>query len=134
VLVDNWTASLDTATSIARISPWIHRQLPELAMQARVLKAADLTSRHLRTIVRRVTVLTEDGKPRPELANLIAELANGVALLGKQVDDRDLTGASRSVFEDIARRLDPTAIVPDPELRDSLVVVLMRPRALLPPI
>ncbi|CAN5404907.1 hypothetical protein BH10ACT7_BH10ACT7_17000 [soil metagenome] len=127
VLVDNWTSSLDTATAIARISPWIHRQLPELAMQARVLKAADLTARHLRTVTRRVSVVAADGKPRPELANLMAELANGVALLGQQVDDRELTGASRSVFEDLARRLDPETIMPDAELRESLIIVLLRP-------
>ncbi len=127
VLVDNWTASLDTATSIAHISPWIHRQLPELEMQSRVLKAADLTARHLRTVTRRVATVTADGKPRPELADLIAELANGISLLGQQVDDRDLTGASRSVFEDLARRLDPDAIMTDPELRETLIVVLLRP-------
>lgn len=127
VLVDNWSASLDTATSIARISPWIHRQLPELQMQARVLKAADLTSRHLRTITRRVSVVVADGKPRPQLAALLAELGNGIALLGKQVDDRDLTGASRSVFEDLARRLDPTVLGEDSELRETLIVALLRP-------
>jgi hypothetical protein len=31
------------------------------------------------------------------------------------------------VFEDLARRLDPAAIMPDAELRESLIVVLLRP-------
>lgn len=149
-MIDHWSSSLESATAISRISPWLRRQLPELAMQARVLKAADLTSRHLRSIARRVTVLVEDGTPRPELAALLAELAGGIHLLGQQVEDRDLTGASRSVFEDLARRLDPTVVVPDGSLREQVVVVLMRPlvvdllaatgtsadaaRALLPPV
>lgn len=127
VLVDNWATALDTATAIARISPWIHRQLPELEMQARVLKAADLTARHLRTVTRRVSVITSDAKPRPELAGLIAELASGIALLGQQVDQREFTGASRSVFEDLARRLDPAVLMPEAELRETLIVVLLRP-------
>lgn len=126
-LIDDWAASLDTATAISKISPWLRTQLPELEMQRRVLKAADLTSRHLRSIARRATVLVEDGTERPELAALIAELSNGIQLLGSQVSDRDLTGASRSVFEDLARRLDPAVIVPDGALRELVVVVLLRP-------
>jgi len=125
-LIDNWTSALDTATSISKISPWLRRRLPELEMQGRVLTAADLTSRHLRSIARRVTVLVEDGSERPRLAALMAELSNGIQLLGQQVSDRDLTGASRSVFEDLARRLDPAAVVPDGALRESVVIVLMR--------
>lgn len=119
-------------------------------MQARVLHAADLTSRHLRSIARRVTVLVEDGHERPELAGLISELGTGIRLLGQQVEDRELTGAARSVFEDLATRLDPAVIVPGGALREAVVVVLMRPlvvdllvatgmaaddaRALLPPV
>ncbi|MGX5681884.1 FUSC family protein [Schumannella luteola] len=149
-MVDDWTTALDTATSIARISPWLRRQLPELEMQARVLHGADLTSRHLRSIARRVTVMVEDEQPRPELAAIISELGTGIRLLGQQVEDRELTGAARSVFEDLATRLDPAVIVPDGALRESVVVVLLRPlvvdllvatgmsgeaaRALLPPV
>lgn len=125
--IDDWAGSLETATSISKISPWLRRQLPELEMQARVLKAADLTSRHLRSLARRVLVLTEDGEKRPELAALMAELGNGIQLLGQQVSDRDVVGASRTVFADLAPRLDPATIVPDGALRESVVVVLMRP-------
>ncbi len=126
-MIDDWAEALDTATSISRISPWLRRQLPELEMQARVLKGADLTSRHLRSIARRITVLVEDGHPRPELAQLVGELGTGIQLLGRQVEDRDLTGAARSVFEDLARRLDPSTIVPGGALRETVVVVLIRP-------
>lgn len=125
--VDDWRTSLASARSIASISPWLRRQRPELEMHARILAGADLTTRHLRSIARRVTVLVEDGQPRPELAGLVAELAHGIDLLGRQVQDRDLTGAGRTVFEDVARRLDPSAIAPTGALREEVVVVLLRP-------
>jgi uncharacterized membrane protein YgaE (UPF0421/DUF939 family) len=126
-MVDDWTSALDTAISISQISPWMRRQLPELRMQARVLTGADLTARHLRSIARRVTVLVEDGQERPELAQLMGQLATGIRLLGQQVEDRDLAGAARAEFESLAKRLDPAVIVPGGALRESVVVVLMRP-------
>jgi len=126
-LVDNWTTSLDTATAIARISPWLRRHLPELIVQARVLRGADLTARHLRTLARRVNVITADGQPHPELASLMAELANGLSLLGRELDDRGLAGSSRTAFVDLAQSLDPQKIAPNAALRETLVVVLIRP-------
>ncbi len=148
--VDEWRTSLTSARSIANISPWLRRQRPELQMHERILAGADLTTRHLRSIARRTIVLVEDGAPRPELAGIIAELAHGIDLLGRQVQDRDLTGASRSVFEDLARRLDPVHLAAGDGLRAEVVVVLLRPlvvdllvaggmdvdaaRALLPPL
>lgn len=149
-LVDNWRASLDTAAAVARISPWLRRHLPELIVQERVLTGADLASRHLRTIVRRIMVLAENGKPRPNLAGLLAELANALDLLGRELDDRTLTGSSRTALVDLAQRLDPATLTPEGELRETLIVVLARPlvidllvatgmngeeaRALLPPV
>ncbi|NYF09804.1 uncharacterized membrane protein YgaE (UPF0421/DUF939 family) [Leifsonia sp. AK011] len=127
VLVDDWATSLDNAQSIASISPWLRRHKPELETQERILAGADLTARHLRVVARRIAVLVSDGVKRPELAAMIAELSHGVDLLGQQVEDRSLVGASRSVFEDLARRLDPALIVPDGALRESVIVVLLRP-------
>lgn len=126
-LIDNWRASLDTAVGVARISPWLRRYLPELLVQERVLLGADLASRHLRTIARRIAVVTEDGVPHPELAGLMGELANAIDLLGRELDDRTLAGASRTALVDLARRLDPATMTPDGELRETLIVVLVRP-------
>ena len=67
-LIDAWTTTLDTAVSVARISPWVRRYLPELRRHERVLRAADLTSRHLRHVARRCEFLVRDGEPRPALA------------------------------------------------------------------
>ncbi|MDH6180070.1 uncharacterized membrane protein YgaE (UPF0421/DUF939 family) [Microbacteriaceae bacterium SG_E_30_P1] len=150
VLVDNWATSLDNAQSIASISPWLRRHRAELQTQHRILAGADLTARHLRVVARRIAVLVSDGVERPELADVIAELAHGVDLLGEQIQDPSVVGASRTIFEDLARRLDPAHIVPDGALRESVIVVLLRPfvvdllvasgmdgedaRALLPPV
>ena len=148
-LVDNWRVSLDTAASVARISPWLRRHLPELRVQERVLVGADLASRHLRTITRRIGVIAH-GTSRPNLAALMAELANAIDLLGRELDDRTLAGSSRTALVDLAQRLDPATLTPEGELRETLIVVLVRPlvvdllvatgmpvedaRALLPPV
>jgi uncharacterized membrane protein YgaE (UPF0421/DUF939 family) len=148
-LVDDWRVSLDTAVSVARISPWLRRHLPELRVQERVLLGADLASRHLRTITRRIGVIAH-GTPRPNLAALMAELANAIDLLGRELDDRTLAGSSRTALVDLAQRLDPATLTPEGELRETLIVVLVRPlvvdllvatgmpvddaRALLPPV
>jgi len=126
-LVDNWRATLDSAVAIARISPWLRRHLPELLVQERVLSGADLASRHLRTIARRIGVVVEDGHPRPALAALMAELENAIDLLGRELDDRSLTGSTRTALVDLAQRLDPATLTPDGELRETLIVVLVRP-------
>ena len=149
-LIDDWRASLDTAVGVARISPWLRRHLPELLVQERVLTGADLASRHLRTIARRIAVIVEDGSAHPELAGLMGELANAIGLLGHELDDRTLAGSSRTALTDLARRLDPLTVTPDAELRENVIVVLVRPlvidllvatgmnvhdaRALLPPV
>lgn len=149
-MVDTWTTSLGTATAVARISPWLRRHLPELRMQSRILHGADLTARHLRSIARRTIVMLRDGQERPRLAAVLTELGEGIHLLGRQVEERDLDGTAREPLEDFARSLDPAAIVTDGGLAESVVVVLLRPlavdlliasgmdgdsaRALLPPV
>lgn len=126
-LVDNWRTSLDTALAVARISPWLRRYLPELLVQERVFTGADLASRHLRTITRRIAVIVSNGTPRPNLAGLLGELANAIDLLGRELDDRTLAGSSRTALVDLAQRLDPATVTPEGELRETLIVVLVRP-------
>jgi uncharacterized membrane protein YgaE (UPF0421/DUF939 family) len=126
-LVDAWATSLDTAISIARISPWVHRYLAELRRAARVQSAADLTARHLRTIARRAEYLVRDGTRRPALAGVFSELATGIRLLGQELDDPQLTGAARSLLTDLARRLDPKVVMPDAGVADAALLLLVRP-------
>ncbi|MCU1416593.1 MAG: hypothetical protein JWP32_767 [Schumannella sp.] len=149
-LVDAWRVSHDTAISVARISPFLRRFVPELQRHARTLEAADLTSRHLRHVARRCEFLVRDGEPRPVLAGVVGELATGVRLLGSELDDPQQVGAARSLLTDLARRLDPAVLMPDAGVAESSILILLRPltvdllvgtgmdleaaRALLPPL
>jgi uncharacterized membrane protein YgaE (UPF0421/DUF939 family) len=127
-LVDDWTGSLDTAISVARVAPLLRRHLPELRAQARVRRGADLAARHLRPIARRVEFLVRDGERRPELAGLLAEIASAIGILAAEVADRELTGAARTALTDLARRLDPAAVAtPEAPLADAAVVLMLRP-------
>jgi len=126
-LIDAWTTSLDTAVSVARISPWVRRYLPELRRHERVLHAADLTSRHLRHVARRCEFLVRDGEPRPALAGVIGEVATGIRLIGEELDDPQIAGAARSLLSDLARRLDPVVVIPDAGVADSSILLLLRP-------
>jgi uncharacterized membrane protein YgaE (UPF0421/DUF939 family) len=126
-LVDNWTTSLDTALSVSRISPFLRRQLPELRRNARVLTAGDLAARHLRTLARRVEFLVRDGAERPALAELVRDIGTALDLLGRELDDLQLTGQARSLLSDLARRLDPAAVIPDAAVTDAAIVLMLRP-------
>lgn len=126
-LVDAWRVSHDTALSVARISPFLRRFVPELQRHSRVLEAADLTSRHLRHIARRAEFLVRDGVPRPELAGVMSEVQTAARLLGGELDDPQLTGAARSLLTDLARRLDPATVIPDAGVADQALLLLVRP-------
>jgi hypothetical protein len=128
-LIDSWSATLDTALAVARISPWVRRHLPELRRQERVLAAADLTSRHLRHVARRCEFLVRDGVPRPALAGVVGELATGIRLLGEELGDPMQVGAARSLLTDLARRLDPAVVMPDAGVAESSILLLVRPLA-----
>ena len=149
-LVDNWSASLDAALSISRISPVLRPRLPELRRDFRAYQSADLASRHLRTLARRVEFLVRDGVVRPALAGVVDEVRTALTLLGRELDDLQLTGRARSLLSDLARRLDPALVIPDAGLTDAAIVLMLRPlvvdlligtglepdaaRALLPPL
>lgn len=149
-LVEAWRQSLDTAIAVARISPFLRGRLPELRRNARVVETVDLATRHLRSIARRCQYLVRDGVPRPGLEDALASVAVGIRLLGEELDDPLTAGAARSVLVGLARRLDPTLLLPDAGLADSAALLLLRPlvvdllegtgmpgaeaRALLPPV
>ncbi len=126
-LINNWTASLDTALSVSRISPFLRRRLPELRRDAGLLMAADLSSRHLRTVARRVEFLVRDGEKRPALAGVVHDVHTAITLLGRELDDLQVTGQARSLLSDLARRLDPAVLVPDAGLTDAAIVLMVRP-------
>lgn len=128
-LVDAWGGTLASAVAIARISPFLRARLPELQRHQRALTAADLTTRHLRTVARRVEFLVRDGQPRPALGEVLAQVRTGIRLLGDELDDPQLAGAARSLLSDVARRLSPADVVPAGHLTDAALVLQLRPLA-----
>lgn len=146
-LIDTWTRSLESARGVAAVSPWLRRQRARLTEEARLLAVADLTTRHVRAIARRVEVIARDGLPRPVLAELMESAAEVVRLLGRSRDDDAARYAARAVAAGLAARCAPTAV---DGVGDQVVIVLLRPfafdvlvhlgmppdeaRALLPPL
>ena len=126
-LIDNWNTSLETALSVSRISPFLRRRLPELRRDVRVLAAADLSSRHLRTLSRRVEYLVRDGIERPALASIVHDVQTAITLLGTELDDLQVAGQARSLLSDLARRLDPASVVPNAGVTDAAIVLMVRP-------
>jgi uncharacterized membrane protein YgaE (UPF0421/DUF939 family) len=126
-LVDDWTASLDSALSIARISPFLRRHLPTLRHQARVLQGMDLAARHLRVLARRVSHLLRDGSPRPALADLLAPVADAIALLGQSVEEQSTRDEAAAILETLVPKLTPNSALPDAHVTESVIVLLIRP-------
>lgn len=125
-LVDAWGVALDSARAIARISPFLRAQLPELDRAARALAGADHAARHLRLIARRCEFLAHDGAARPALAGLVGSVGDGIRLVGAEVEDLELAGAARSLLADLAARLGPDA-VPGASVAEAAVMLQLRP-------
>lgn len=126
-LVDDWTASLDSALSIARISPFLRRHLPTLRHQAKVLQGMDLAARHLRVLSRRVSFLLRDGIARPQLAELLEPVAAAITLLGESVDDPSRRDEAAATLEALVPKLSPNSALPDAHVTESVIVLLIRP-------
>lgn len=127
-MLDAWTGSLDSALAVARISPLLLRRRARLMRQRQVLRGMDLACRDLRVLARRVVYLLPDGKPRPELAELMAEVAAAIALLAASLEDESSAGGTRDRLVVLAARLDPEhAMLTEAGLTESTVLVLFRP-------
>ncbi len=128
-MIEAWTAALESAIAVARISPFLRSRLPELQRDERFLAAADLASRHMRTLARRAEFLVRDGVRRPALAEVVAQLGTGMRLIGEEAEDPQVGGTARSLLTDVARRLAPSTIVPDGHVTDVAIVLMLRPLA-----
>ena len=126
-LIDSWTASLDSARAIARISPFMRRHTDDLEAQARMLHGMDLATRNLRVIARRIDFLVRDGEVRPALGGLVATITTSVNLLGQSIDDPVLGDTARLGLAGIAAHLTPQTVVGDAEVTDSVIILMLRP-------
>jgi uncharacterized membrane protein YgaE (UPF0421/DUF939 family) len=127
VLVDNCTTSLDSAFAVARISPFLRGQLPDLRRQQALLTGFDLAARHLRVIARRVFFLLKDGGGRSELPELIGAVAAAIDLLGASIDDPSARSKAAAGLRALAPTLDPAILMPHAPVSESVLVMLVRP-------
>lgn len=125
--IDGWAASLESAVSIARISPFLRRHRPDLIAQRRVLRGMDLATRNLRVITRRIDFLVRDGIERPIMASLLAQLSISAKLLGDSLDDPLLADTVRVGLVAIAERLNPETVRADAPVTESVVILMLRP-------
>jgi uncharacterized membrane protein YgaE (UPF0421/DUF939 family) len=125
-LVDDWTASHDSAVAISRISPFLRRRLPELRAQGRLLQAADLAARNLRLIARRIDFLVRDEQPREALADVVSETAAALRELREGVATPAALPDARPRLERLAARLDPAALTSG-DVKDAALVLMIRP-------
>ncbi|MEJ1229819.1 MAG: FUSC family protein [Galbitalea sp.] len=126
-LVNNWATSLDSALAVARISPFLRRQLPELRRQAALLTGFDLAARHLRVIARRVYFLLREGGGRAELGELLGSIAVAIELLGAGIEQPARLGEAAAALRELAPRLDPEKLMPGAPVTESVLVLLARP-------
>lgn len=126
-LVDNWRTSLESGLATARISPFLYRQRSELQRHDRIRRSMDLAARNLRVIARRVVYLTDDGRARPVIADVLADILRAAAVIADSLDDIALETAARAELVAIAAHLDPRALVPEASLGDQNLTVALRP-------
>jgi uncharacterized membrane protein YgaE (UPF0421/DUF939 family) len=126
-LIDDWRASIDSALSITRVSPFLRRHRGAIEQQQRVLIGMDLATRNLRVIARRVQFLVVDGRERPRIAGLVGSLATSVDLLGATVENPLEADTALAGLAAVAGRLDPRLVDPDAPITDSVVVLMVRP-------
>ncbi|MFC9920048.1 FUSC family protein [Agromyces binzhouensis] len=125
--VEAWTASVDSGIAIARLSPIVRRARFDLERQRAMLSGVDLATRNLRIIARRVEWSLRDGRPRAEVADVVARIAVAVEVLDESLRDVAQQPIARQGFSEILRHLDPVAILPDGSQGDRNTLAALRP-------
>ncbi len=126
-LVDNWRMSLDSAISIARISPFLRKYRDELIGQVRLMRGMDLATRNLRVVVRRVDFLIRDNRPRPYLADLMEQIADATRVLARGIAEPELLGDAQEMLVAVIQQLDPKRHGIADQVREASVLLLLRP-------
>ncbi|TDX80658.1 uncharacterized membrane protein YgaE (UPF0421/DUF939 family) [Rathayibacter sp. PhB151] len=126
-VIDGWTAALDSAIGVARISPFVRRHRAELERQRTMLAALDLATRNLRIVARRTDFLVGDAVPRPALADVVADVGPGIALIGRAVTEPAVLALARQDLVLLATTLDPQALIPEARLAEKTLLVILRP-------
>lgn len=126
-LVDNWRMSLDSAISIARISPFLRKYRDELGGQIRLMRGMDLATRNLRVVVRRVDFLIRDRQARPYLADLMEQISDATRVLARGIEEPEVLDDARDMLLGIIVQLDPKRHGIADQVREASVLLLLRP-------
>lgn len=126
-LLDDWAATLETAVSVSRLSPFLRRRLPVVAGEAVILRYLDLAVRNLRVVARRIDTTIGDGRRRPELADLVAGIAAAVEVLGRSFVSVEHRPTAQDALVAVARRLDPAVVLPGAPVSETVLVLMLRP-------
>jgi uncharacterized membrane protein YgaE (UPF0421/DUF939 family) len=126
-LVDNWRMSLDSAISIARISPFLRKYRDELRGQVRLMRGMDLATRNLRVVVRRIDFLLRDRQPRPYLADLFEQIGDATRVLARSVQEPEVLDDAQEMLVEIIHQLDPKKHGIADQIREASVLLLLRP-------
>ena len=126
-LVDNWRMSLDSAISIARISPFLRKYRDELRGQVRLMRGMDLATRNLRVVVRRIDFLLRDRQPRPYLADLFEQIGDATRVLARSIQEPEVLDDAQEMLVEIIHQLDPKKHGIADQIREASVLLLLRP-------
>ena len=126
-LIDNWRMSLDSAISIARISPFLRKYRDELRGQVRLMRGMDLATRNLRVVVRRIDFLLRDRQPRPYLADLFEQIGDATRVLARSVQEPEVLDDAQEMLVEIIHQLDPKKHGIADQIREASVLLLLRP-------
>ncbi|MFY7819811.1 MAG: FUSC family protein [Rhodoluna sp.] len=126
-LVDNWRMSLDSAISIARISPFLRKYRDELRGQVRLMRGMDLATRNHRVVVRRIDFLLRDRQPRPYLADLFEQIGDATRVLARSVQEPEVLDDAQEMLVEIIHQLDPKKHGIADQIREASVLLLLRP-------
>ncbi|KAB1660337.1 FUSC family protein [Pseudoclavibacter chungangensis] len=126
-ILDRWHSALESATAIARISPFLRGQRASLADNADLHAMLDLSVRNLRVLARRSWSLAADGVERPHLADLLADIESGVRELALGLDRPGMRARARQTFVLAAVRCSPSALPADAAVGEVMIVMQCRP-------
>ena len=127
-LIDSWRTSLNVSREATRINARSRRYAAEVNRLARACEYADRAIRSERVALRRVISVTDSGKPRTELAELVEGLSRGAAMLRIALMRGTSRVPSQDFLLDVSSRLDVKAdFVTD--VYDESLILLLRPLA-----
>lgn len=125
--LDAWRETLDSGLAIARISPFLRKAVFDLERQRTMLDGMDLATRNLRVIARRIDYVSRDATRRPELADLLARTSVALGILSQSIGDIAQQPVARQSLLEIAKHLDPVAVLPQASVSEQALVLVLRP-------